>query len=245
MRLRSFGENQLTPVAQRWAGLSRSIEDYLKAIYELASLNGSAAQTSSIAEALGIAPPSVSGMLKRLAESGLIEHTPYRGVSLTTAGRAVALRMVRRHRVLESYLISKLGYDWDAVHGEADRLEHAVSDELIERMAVALGNPDYDPHGAPIPTRTGEIEQAEHVSLTEVPVGEFAEFRMVSDRDGERLRYLASLGLKPGVTLRVIARQPFRGPVTIWIAGVLPMEQVIGHELAESLRCSMVTSGVS
>ena len=119
--------------------LTRSVEDYLKAIYEL-ELGGSPAQTSAIASALEVAPPSVSGMVKRLSEAGLLEHVPYRGVQLTEDGRRTALKMVRRHRVVETYLTTKLGYDWDSVHEEAERLEHAVSDGLIERMAMALNN---------------------------------------------------------------------------------------------------------
>ncbi|NIM52148.1 MAG: metal-dependent transcriptional regulator [Gemmatimonadales bacterium] len=215
-------------------GYSRSTEDYLKAIYELESLGGSA-QTSAIAEVLDIAPPSVSGMVKRLSESGLLEHVPYRGVQLTRAGRRTALKMVRRHRILETYLTSKLGYDWDSVHDEAERLEHAVSDELIERMAMALGNPRYDPHGAPIPTKDGEIEEPDLVPLADVPVGKTVELRMVSDKDSERLRFIASLGLRVGVVFETMARQPFRGPITIRLPG--SKIQVVGNELAQLLYC--------
>jgi DtxR family Mn-dependent transcriptional regulator len=217
-------------------GYSRSTEDYLKAIYELET-PGSPVQTSAIAEALDVAPPSVSGMVKRLSESGLVEHVPYRGVRLTDSGRRAALKMVRRHRIVETYLTQKLGYDWDSVHDEAERLEHAVSDELIERMAMALGNPRYDPHGAPIPSRSGLIEEQDLLALSDVPVGSMAELRMVSDRDPELLRYIASLGLKVGVAFEVIGRQPFKGPVTIRLPGKPPREQAIGHELADALRC--------
>jgi DtxR family Mn-dependent transcriptional regulator len=220
------------------SGLSRSNEDYLKTIYELES-GDQQAQTSAIADALAIAPASVSGMVKRLSELGLVEHEPYRGVQLTRAGRRSALKLVRRHRILEVYLTSKLGYDWDSVHDEAERLEHAVSDELIERMAMALGNPRYDPHGAPIPSRDGEIEQPDLVALVDVPLGETAELRMVNDRDGQRLRYLSSLGLRLGAVFDVVARQPFRGPVTIRLSGSVPREQIVGHELAQSLGCSI------
>ncbi len=217
--------------------LSRSTEDYLKTIYEL-QRSGEPAQTSSIADALQIAPPSVSGMVKKLCASGLVEHEPYRGVQLTGAGRRAALRMVRRHRIIETYLTTKLGYDWDSVHDEAERLEHAVSDELVERMAMALGNPRYDPHGAPIPTKEGVIEVPVYVPLSEVAVGEVAELSRVSDRNPEQLRFLGGLGLKPGVSFEVLARQPFRGPTTI-VIGDVAKEQVIGHELAESLLCSV------
>jgi DtxR family Mn-dependent transcriptional regulator len=218
------------------AELSRSIEDYLKVIYEIGA-DGSPAQTSAIAGALDVAPPSVSGMLKRLAEAGLLAREPYRGVLLTGEGRRAALKIVRRHRILETYLTVKLGYDWATVHEEAERLEHAASDQLIERMAMALGNPQYDPHGAPIPTPAGEVEKPSHVTMADVAVGGLAELRQVSDKDPERLRFLSSLGLKPGVVFRVVARQPFRGPVTIRLSGVVPRDQVLGYELARTLWC--------
>src|SRR5438309_383319 len=150
--------------------LTPSVEDYLKVIYHLSNQGGIAA-TSDIAAMLDVAPPSVSGMVKRLAETGLIEHVPYRGVQLTAQGRRAALRMIRRHRLLELYLTQQLGYDWGGVHAEAERLEHAVSDELIDRMARALGDPLYDPHGDPIPTAAGEIEEAELVSLADAGRG--------------------------------------------------------------------------
>jgi DtxR family Mn-dependent transcriptional regulator len=219
--------------------LSRSIEDYLKAIYRLESESG-AAQTSAIAEELDIAPPSVSGMVKRLSESGLIEHLPYRGVQLTPAGRREALNMLRRHRVIESYLMERLGYDWDSVHDEAERLEHAVSDDLIERMARALGNPQYDPHGAPIPTATGDIEELSYVPMSEIPVGGAARLGSVGDKDSARLRFLASLGLVPGTSFTVLARQPFNGPVTIRLRGDERRDEVVGFDLARSLQCTLV-----
>ncbi|HEY6210475.1 MAG TPA: metal-dependent transcriptional regulator, partial [Gemmatimonadales bacterium] len=150
--------------------LSRSVEDYLKAIYHLSS-QGGFASTSDIAGMLEVAPPSVSGMVKRLSETGLIEHVPYRGVQLSPQGRRAALRMIRRHRILELYLTQQLDYDWDGVHAEAERLEHAVSDELIERMAGSLGQPRYDPHGDPIPTAAGEIEEADLVTIADAAVG--------------------------------------------------------------------------
>ncbi|MFQ5705115.1 MAG: metal-dependent transcriptional regulator [Gemmatimonadales bacterium] len=225
--------------AARKPGLTRSTEDYLKTIYEL-QYDGTPAQTSAIAEALDIAPPSVSGMVKRLSEDGYLEYVPYRGVELTGEGLRAALRMVRRHRIVETYLTTKLGYDWDSVHDEAERLEHAVSDELIERMAMALGNPQYDPHGAPIPTKEGLVEETRYVRLADLPVGEVAELRMVGDKDAERLRYVASIGLRPGVSFEVLARQPFQGPTTIRIGHSPLKEKVVGHELGCSLFCAPV-----
>jgi len=213
--------------------LTRSVEDYLKAIYHLSS-QGGFATTSDIAALLEVAPPSVSGMVKRLSETGLIEHVPYRGVQLTAQGRRAALRMIRRHRVLEVYLSQQLGYDWDGVHTEAERLEHAVSDELIERMAKALGDPQYDPHGAPIPTAAGEIEETELVPLADAPIGAVIEVRQVADEDAARLRYLAEQGLVPGVVLTITGRQPFNGPTTVALeAGT----RVVGRELAQLLWC--------
>ena len=214
--------------------LSRSVEDYLKVIYHLSS-QGGFATTSDIAAMLLVAPPSVSGMIRRLSDSGLIEHVPYRGVQLTNQGRRAALRMIRRHRVLELYLTERLQYDWDGVHDEAERLEHAVSDELIDRMAMALGNPRYDPHGAPIPTAAGEIEETVLVPLADVELGAPYELRQVDTEDPARLRYLAGQGLVPGRGVTVTARQPFNGPVTLTV--VPGGERVIGRELAQLLLC--------
>src|SRR5918911_3950206 len=151
--------------------LTRSVEDYLKAIYRL-SPEGRAASTSDIAHLLELSAPSVSGMVKRLSELGLLEHVPYRGVQLTDAGRRAALRMVRRHRLIEAYLVEFLGYSWDTVHEEAERLEHAVSDTMVERMATALGHPSVDPHGDPIPTADGAVEELASTPLAVIEVGE-------------------------------------------------------------------------
>ena len=131
--------------------LSRSVEDYLKAIYGLSG-SGQPVSTSAIAEALDVQPASVTGMVKRMAAWGLLEHMPYKGARLTPPGTREALRVLRRHRILETYLYERLGFSWDDVHDEAERLEHAASDRLIEQMALALGSPSHDPHGAPIPT---------------------------------------------------------------------------------------------
>jgi len=215
--------------------LTRSVEDYLKTIYHLSN-QGGFASTSDIASMLEVAPPSVSGMVKRLSETGLIEHVPYRGVQLTSQGRRAALKMIRRHRILELYLTQQLGYDWGGVHAEAERLEHAVSDELIERMARALGDPQYDPHGDPIPTAAGEIEEAELVALADAPVGAKLELRQVGTQDTARLRYFAGQGLTPGVLLSVTDRQPFNGPTTIaFVPSGDP--RVVGRELAQLLWC--------
>jgi DtxR family Mn-dependent transcriptional regulator len=214
--------------------LTRSVEDYLKAIYRL-SPEGRHASTSDIAHLLELSAPSVSGMVKRLSELGLLEHVPYKGVQLTDAGRHAALRMVRRHRLIEAYLVEFLGYSWDAVHAEAERLEHAVSDTLVERMAAALGHPAVDPHGDPIPAADGSIHELACTALAEVPVDQTVEIRRVVERDPERLRYLGGLGLVPGVVVTLRDRQPFGGPVTVEVGGV---PHVIGTELAQVVLCA-------
>lgn len=136
-------------------GVTAPVEDYLKVIFELEPINdGGIVGTNEIADALGFAPPSVSGMIRRLADLELIEYERYRGVRLTRAGRRAALRTIRRHRVIEAYLTIALGYADDEVHDEAERIEHAASDHLIDRMAAAIGDPEVDPHGAPIPSRS-------------------------------------------------------------------------------------------
>ena len=194
--------------------ISASVEDYLKAIYEL-ERDGEAAPTSDIALRLDVAPASVSGMIRRLASQGLLRHVRYRGVRLTAAGRTAALRTLRRHRILECYLTSVLGYKWDRVHDEAERLEHTASDDLIDRMAVALGNPVVDPHGAPIPTREGAVDERRHRSLAELEVGERARVLRVADEDGGFLRYLESMGITPGADVEVAQRAPYDGPLTV------------------------------
>src|SRR6266850_498977 len=226
-----------SPVRSPSPPLTRSVEDYLKSIYHLTN-QGGFATTSDIAAMLEVAPPSVSGMMKRLSETGLIEHVPYRGVQLTHQGRHAALQMIRRHRILEVYLTQQLGYDWGDVHAEAERLEHAVSEQLIDRMAGALGDPRYDPHGAPIPTAAGEIEEAELVSLAGAAVGAELILRQVGDENPARLRYLAEQGLMPGTRMTVVDRQPFNGPITVRIGGgggghTRPW----GQELALRLLC--------
>jgi DtxR family transcriptional regulator, Mn-dependent transcriptional regulator len=214
--------------------LTRSVEDYLKAIYQL-SPEGRPAATSEIAHLLALSPPSVTGMVKRLSEHGLLEHVPYRGVQLTDEGRRAALRMVRRHRLIEAYLVEFLGYSWDTVHDEAERLEHAVSDKLVERMASALGNPAVDPHGDPIPAADGSVHELSCTPLSDIPVGESVEIHRVHESQPDRLRYIASLGLKPGVRITVVDRQPFDDLVTIEVAG---QQHVIGRELGHVLQCA-------
>jgi DtxR family transcriptional regulator, Mn-dependent transcriptional regulator len=216
---------------KRLPDLTAPVEDYLKAIYELERAS-EPAETNAIARLLKIAPASVSGMVRRLAEQGLITHERYHGARLTAAGRRAALRTLRRHRVIEAYLTSALGYSWDRVHDEAERLEHAASDELIDRMAAAIGEPATDPHGAPIPTRDGTLEERSLVPLSALESGERARVERVSDRNPERLRYLAELGIVPGTDVQVIAREPFQGPIALRVEDD---NRTIGTELASQI----------
>ena len=214
--------------------LSRSVEDYLKAVYSL-SEQGEAAGTSELARALEVQPASVTGMIKRLAEEGLLEHEPYRGVRLTEKGQREALRVLRRHRIIETYLVERLAYTWDDVHDEAERLEHTASDTLIDRMAEALGNPSRDPHGSPIPTATGEIDTTDWLPLTEVAAGARLVVRSVADEDSKRLRYFASVGLVPGAKAVVESAQTLDGTVTLRLDSS-PQPLVLGASAAIRIR---------
>jgi DtxR family Mn-dependent transcriptional regulator len=218
--------------APRPRELSGPVEDYLKAIFELES-RGAPAGTNEIAAALHIAAPSVSGMIRRLSRQGLVTHEPYKGVQLTREGRRAALKTIRRHRVIEAYLTQALGYPWDRVHDEAEHLEHAASDELIDRMAAAIGEPATDPHGAPIPTREGTLGSGPELSpLAELAEGGRARIARVGDRDAERLRYLATLGMAIGADVELISREPYDGPITVKVDG---RRRVIGSELARTI----------
>ena len=201
--------------------LTKQAEDYLKAIYEI-ERRGEPAATTDIATALGIAAASVSGMLRRLSGLRLVRVERYRGARLTGEGRRVALQLLRRHRVIESYLTAKLGFGWDDVDGEAERLEHAASAELVERMAEALGNPTEDPHGAPIPTAQGRVDERRLASLADLAPGATARVARISDHDPEFLRFAAGLGLRPGTKVKGTARGPFDGPITLAMGRARP-----------------------
>jgi DtxR family Mn-dependent transcriptional regulator len=194
--------------------LTGPVEDYLKAIYEIGRGSVSVA-TNDIAQRLNLAAASVSGMVRRLADQGLLSYERYRGVMLTDSGRRAALRTIRRHRVIESYLSHALQYPWDRVHDEAERLEHAASDELVDRMAAAIGEPVVDPHGAPIPSREGLMDETEYLSLAELGAGYGARVVRVSDDDPEMLRYLGELNIVPGVDVVVLSKAPYEGPISI------------------------------
>ena len=208
--------------------LSDAIQDYLKEIYKLQA-RGGRATTTAIARAMGVAPSSATAMLKKLAVLGLVEHARYRGVVLRPAGEQVALEVIRHHRLLEQYLAETLGLAIDAVHAEADRLEHALSEELEALIDRSLGYPTYDPHGHPIPDAELKVEAAELRPLAELQPGERATVRRVPDGDAALLRYLSTLSLVPGRRVQMRSSAPFGGPLTVVVAGT---EHAISRELA-------------
>jgi len=212
---------------------TEAIEDYVKAIYSLQHGGDEAVTTSALAERLDVTPGSASGMVKKLAGLGLVDHVPYRGVVLTALGRRLALEVLRHHRLLELYLTEAFGMPWDQVHAEAEKLEHVLSEELEDLIATKLGDPTVDPHGDPIPRRDGSIDEPETRSLSDLVPGENAVFLRVSDSDPDMLRYLADRGIRPGQDLEVIDKQPFGGPLFVRIAG---REHALGGALARAMR---------
>ena len=203
--------------SQRGGLNHQAIEDYLKTIYTL-GLEASPVSTSRLAEAREVKPASATGMIRRLAKLELVHYEKHRGVVLTADGERIALEVLRHHRLIELYLIQALGYTWDEVHEEADILEHVISEKLEERIAAALDYPRFDPHGAPIPSKDGVIEQRPSRPLTSLETGEQATIiRIVDDTDGELLRYLTVLGLQIGTAVRMVGKAPFDGPLTMMV----------------------------
>jgi DtxR family Mn-dependent transcriptional regulator len=195
---------------------SSSVGDYLKAIWELAVDSGEvAASTKGVAERLSVSAASVSNMFARLQETGLVEHERYRGATLTERGRREALRLVRRHRLIETFLLEHLGYPWQEVHGEAERLEHAVSDDFTERLAEFLGHPDHDPHGGPIPSPEGVLEADDSFPLSQAVAGKLLRISKVRDEDAEMLDYLGDRNLVPGRLLTIREVRALDGVVIV------------------------------
>jgi DtxR family Mn-dependent transcriptional regulator len=191
-----------------------AVQDYLKAIYAL-EVERERVTTSALAARMGVSAPSATAMTKRLAELGLVERAPYRGVALTEEGMRGALEVLRHHRLLERYLADRLGFSLDEVHAEADRLEHALSEELEAKIDAELGFPTHDPHGDPIPDRDLRLAAARERTLADLGPGERTSIARVPDGDPDLLRYLAELGLVPGSDVEVLAQAPFSGPVTV------------------------------
>jgi len=214
-------------------GISVAVQDYAKAIYSLGRRSEEAVSTSALAERLDVAAASASAMVKRLESMGLARREPYHGVELTPAGERVALEVIRHHRLLELYLAEALDMPWDRVHEEAEVLEHAISPALSELIADKLGHPTHDPHGDPIPTASGEIEEGRSRPLGDLEPGQGGRFVRVSDSDPEVLRYLSSRGIAPGDRFEVVERQPFDGPLTVRFGSV---EHVLGGALLVMMR---------
>ncbi|MFN3335918.1 MAG: metal-dependent transcriptional regulator [Thermomicrobium sp.] len=211
--------------------ITHAMEDYLKVIFALEREEGRVT-TQAIAERLGVQSPSVTNMLKRLAALHLVEHQPYRGVRLTERGRDVALEVIRHHRLLELFLTELLGYPWDAVHEEADRLEHGLSEELESWIDARLGFPTADPHGHPIPRSDGSLPERPCVRLEDVSPGQSVEVLHVADHDRAQLRYLAELGIRPGIRVEVLERLPFEGPLRIRVGD---QEHYVGTPLTRAV----------
>lgn len=214
--------------------LSQAVEDYIKSIYILESEKEEegGVPTTRIAEALGVSSASVTNMIKKLAKMGLVEYESYYGATLTETGRKVALEIIRHHRLLELYLKEVMGYSWDEVHEEAEKLEHHISELFEEKIAELLDHPTHDPHGDPIPSKDGVMPEIARTPLAEAEEGEKLLLGRVSDQDPELLRYLEKIGLIPGVELEILEKAPFKGPLTLRVE---ENEQVIGYEVALNL----------
>ncbi len=211
--------------------LSEAIQDYLKAIYKLQK-QGGAVSTSALAEAMEVTAASVTGMVKKLAGLKLVRYNPYQGVVLSKAGQKMALEIIRHHRLLELYLAEALGYSWDKVHEEAERLEHVISEEFEEKIFEALGRPTRDPHGDPIPAKDGTVLTVDHERLSDLEPGVKGVIRQVSDSDAEMLRYLGTRGLMPNTALEVLDKAPFNGPLTVRTGRT---SHILGRELARHI----------
>jgi DtxR family transcriptional regulator, Mn-dependent transcriptional regulator len=233
----SEGDAVTTGVEVACCELSASMEDYLKALLHL-DAEGEPVTTTALAHRVEVAPPSASAMLRRLRDAGLVQAGEGHELELTAHGHRHALRVVRRHRLVETFLAEVLDVPWDEVHEEAERLEHALSPALEERIAARLGDPSHDPHGDPIPPREGEHDEAWPDPLDVAPAGARFLVERVSDRDSDALRYLDELGVRPGVTLQVGERDPFGGPLWIEVGGE---RRALGLPLARLVHGSVTS----
>lgn len=219
--------------------ITQPIQDYIKTIYELTT-DGRPASTTALAERLGIQPASVTGMLQRLAaqQPPLVTYRKRQGVLLTPQGRLAALEVIRHHRLLETFLVEVLGFTWDEVHEEACRLEHVISEKMEARIAAALGDPLFDPHGAPIPREDLSLPQRTLLPLHQVQAGREAAVAHVPDEDPALLRYLAEIGLRPGVSLRVEEQSPLNATTSIRLDGHPAI--VLGHPVSRKIHVEVL-----
>lgn len=211
--------------------LSQSVEDYLKVIYVLET-EGESASTTNIAEMLNVSSASVTNMLKRLSGMNFIDHQSYKGATLTDAGRKIALEILRHHRLLELYLKEVMGYSWDEVHDEAEKLEHHISEQFEDKIAELLDHPTHDPHGDPIPTKDGVMPDMASLSVCDAEEETSYLIGRVKDQDPELLRYLEKTGVIPGVKLTILEKAPFEGPITVLLENE---EKTLGYSIARQI----------
>ncbi|MCW9707557.1 metal-dependent transcriptional regulator [Fodinibius salsisoli] len=211
--------------------LSQSIEDYLKAIFTLQS-EGERASTTKIAESLEVSSASATNMIKRLSEMGLVDYQSYKGSKLTKSGKKIALEIIRHHRLLELYLLEVMGYSWDEVHDEAEKLEHHISEQFEDKIATLLDDPTHDPHGDPIPSKEGIMPRMDAQPLIEAEPNQEYILSRVKDQDPELLRYLEKIGMLPGIKIELKEKAPFKGPLTLLVENE---EQAIGHDVAKNI----------
>lgn len=211
--------------------LSQAVEDYLKVIYRI-ELEGNKATTTKVADALEVSSASATNMVKRLSKMGLVDYESYKGASLTKSGKKIALEIIRHHRLLELYLLEVMGYSWDEVHEEAEKLEHHISEQFEEKIAQLLDDPTHDPHGDPIPTKDGLMPEMKADPLVNAETDQEYIVNRVKDQNPDLLRYLEKIGLLPGVKIKIKEKGPFKGPITILIEGD---EKVIGNDVAQNI----------
>lgn len=216
--------------------LSPSIEDYLKTIYSLQSEQK--ANTKNIAEKMGYSQASVTNMMKKLADRGLVVYESHRGVELTKSGEMVALEVIRHHRLLELYLTKVMGYSWDEVHAEAEKLEHHISEQFEEKISEMLGHPQFDPHGDPIPNKDGTLPDLMFNQLSEAQPDHFYVIKRINNQSPDFLRYIEELGLKPDAKLQVINKAPFNGPMTIKLNDE---RLIVGHEVVKQIQIEQIS----
>ena len=223
--------------------LAPRISDCLKVIFAMQE-RGQKVSTSAVSEQLGVSDATVTMLFKDFASAGWVEHTPYRGVRLTPLGERKAKEVIRHHRLLELYLARQLGYSWDKVHEEADRLEHVISEEFEEKLDALLGYPTVDPHGDPIPSKDGVIVPRQGYSLKDLPIAQPALILRVNDQDPEKLRYLGQLGLYPETRVELMSRAPFGGPLNVRVGEPgAQVEHMLGAELAEQITVVPIEAG--
>lgn len=215
--------------------LAPRVSDGLKLIYSMQE-RGQKVSTSAVSEQLGVSDATATMMFKDFALAGWVEHVPYHGVLLTPSGEQKAMEVIRHHRLIELYLARELGYSWDKVHAEADKLEHVISEEFEDKLDQILGSPTVDPHGDPIPSKDGVMVVREGLLLSLLSEGQSARIIRVNDQESEKLCYLGQLGLYPGSLIQIISRAPFGGPISVRVGeGSQQSEHTLGRELAEHI----------